>query len=54
MQRTPPTNAVDLPLTWGEFNQWADAHGVPTETEDWEYLWECWQSAVEAVTLRQL
>ena len=46
--RNPPLGTADTQV-WKDFNKWADAHNVPTETEDWEYLWECFLAGAASV-----
>ena len=38
--RTPPVGTASTQV-WVDFNKWANAHSIPNETEDWEYLWGC-------------
>lgn len=43
--KTPPLGTTPLHPCWTAFTRWASTHSVPDETEDWLYLWDCWQQA---------
>jgi len=39
--KTPPPGAASTAV-WNAFNNWCAQHSVPDETEDWQYLWDCY------------
>jgi len=39
--KTPPLGSTASSPAWQAFDRWSTQHNVPDETEDWEYLWEC-------------
>ena len=43
--KTPP-KGYSSTLAWERFDSWCTTHAVPDETEDWEYLWECWLDGI--------
>lgn len=44
--RIPPPNAPQR--IWDDFQAFADAHAVPHEAEDWQYLWDCFLAGSRA------
>jgi hypothetical protein len=42
MKREQPTGYTYPLPAWEKFCDWADAKAVPAESEDWEYLWQCY------------